>query len=319
MPDGWIPLKMRGRSWAAASGAGAGASSVVIAPSVADRTGASTGPRPARVGYHSADVQPRSRSTMSRAPLRVAVLGAGTVGLEVVRAFAAFPDRLVSADGAPLSLVGVAVRDLDARAPAGRPGRAADRRSRPPRRLARGRCDRRGHGRRRAGPDAHRGRARGRQAGRDREQARRRPSRRGARGARPPDRQRVPVRGRGRGWHPGPRAARGRVGRGSDRRPARHRQRDDEPHPDRHDERRARLRRRPRRGPGGRLRGGRPERRRRGRRRGEQARHPRPARVRHVARPGIDRPPPADRRRRRPARHHRGRRRRSSRRPPRSV
>ena len=45
--------------------------------------------------------------------MRVAVLGAGTVGLEVVRAFAAFPDRLVSADGAPLSLVGVAVRDLE--------------------------------------------------------------------------------------------------------------------------------------------------------------------------------------------------------------
>jgi homoserine dehydrogenase len=50
---------------------------------------------------------------MSRAPLRIAVLGAGTVGLEVIRAFEAFPERLASADGAPLSLVGVAVRDLD--------------------------------------------------------------------------------------------------------------------------------------------------------------------------------------------------------------
>lgn len=50
---------------------------------------------------------------MSRAPLRVAVLGAGTVGLEVIRAFEAFPERLSSADGAPLSLVGIAVRDLE--------------------------------------------------------------------------------------------------------------------------------------------------------------------------------------------------------------
>ena len=50
---------------------------------------------------------------MSRAPLRVAVLGAGTVGLEVIRAFEAFPDRLAPADGAPLRLVGVAVRDLE--------------------------------------------------------------------------------------------------------------------------------------------------------------------------------------------------------------
>ena len=66
--------------------------------------------------------------------MRVAVLGAGTVGLEVVRAFAAFPDRLVSADGAPLSLVGVAVRDLDRARQRGRPGRAPDRRPGPPRR-----------------------------------------------------------------------------------------------------------------------------------------------------------------------------------------
>ena len=49
---------------------------------------------------------------MSRAPLRVAVLGAGTVGMAVIRAFAAFPERLAPADGAPLQLVGVAVRDL---------------------------------------------------------------------------------------------------------------------------------------------------------------------------------------------------------------
>ena len=51
---------------------------------------------------------------MSRAPLRVAVLGAGTVGMAVIRAFAAFPERLAPADGVPLQLVGVAVRDLPA-------------------------------------------------------------------------------------------------------------------------------------------------------------------------------------------------------------
>ena len=49
---------------------------------------------------------------MSAAPLRVAVLGAGTVGREVVRAFAAFPDRLAVDGGPRLELAGVAVRDL---------------------------------------------------------------------------------------------------------------------------------------------------------------------------------------------------------------
>jgi len=50
---------------------------------------------------------------MSRAPLRVAVLGAGTVGLEVIRALTDDADRLTPTDGSPLRLVGVAVRDLD--------------------------------------------------------------------------------------------------------------------------------------------------------------------------------------------------------------
>ncbi len=51
---------------------------------------------------------------MTAAPLRVAILGAGNVGREVVRAFVDWPDRL-QADGAPgLELVGVAVRDVDA-------------------------------------------------------------------------------------------------------------------------------------------------------------------------------------------------------------
>ena len=49
---------------------------------------------------------------MSRAPLRVAVLGAGTVGQQVVRALLDHPERLCPTDGAPLVLAGVACRDL---------------------------------------------------------------------------------------------------------------------------------------------------------------------------------------------------------------
>jgi homoserine dehydrogenase len=51
---------------------------------------------------------------MTAAPLRVALLGAGTVGREVVRAFAERPDRLASDGGRRLELVGIAVRDVDA-------------------------------------------------------------------------------------------------------------------------------------------------------------------------------------------------------------
>jgi homoserine dehydrogenase len=43
----------------------------------------------------------------------VAMLGAGTVGRAVVEGFLAHPDRLATADGATLTLVGVAVRDLE--------------------------------------------------------------------------------------------------------------------------------------------------------------------------------------------------------------
>lgn len=49
---------------------------------------------------------------MSRAPLRVAVLGAGTVGREVVRRLLERGDRLCATDGASLVLAGVACRDL---------------------------------------------------------------------------------------------------------------------------------------------------------------------------------------------------------------
>src|ERR1051325_6770311 len=45
--------------------------------------------------------------------LRVGLLGAGTVGREVARAFAERPDRLVVDGGPRLVLAGVAVRDLD--------------------------------------------------------------------------------------------------------------------------------------------------------------------------------------------------------------
>lgn len=47
------------------------------------------------------------------APLRVAVLGAGTVGREVVRAMLERPGTLRTADGAPIVLAGVAVRDIE--------------------------------------------------------------------------------------------------------------------------------------------------------------------------------------------------------------
>ena len=50
---------------------------------------------------------------MSRAPLRVAVLGAGTVGREVVRGLLDDAQWLTPSDGPPLMLAGVAVRDVD--------------------------------------------------------------------------------------------------------------------------------------------------------------------------------------------------------------
>jgi homoserine dehydrogenase len=50
---------------------------------------------------------------MSGAPLRVAVLGAGTVGREVVRALTERGDDLTAADGSPLVLAGIAVRDVE--------------------------------------------------------------------------------------------------------------------------------------------------------------------------------------------------------------
>jgi homoserine dehydrogenase len=54
-----------------------------------------------------------SRSFVPESPLRVAVLGAGTVGREVVRAFVETPETLSAPGGRRLVLAGVAVRDLD--------------------------------------------------------------------------------------------------------------------------------------------------------------------------------------------------------------
>ena len=50
---------------------------------------------------------------MSRAPLRVGVLGAGTVGRAVIDGLTGHPERLSSADGPGLCLAAVAVRDID--------------------------------------------------------------------------------------------------------------------------------------------------------------------------------------------------------------
>jgi homoserine dehydrogenase len=50
---------------------------------------------------------------VSRPPLRVAVLGAGTVGGAVLDGLTHHPERLVTADGQPITLTAVAVRNLD--------------------------------------------------------------------------------------------------------------------------------------------------------------------------------------------------------------
>jgi homoserine dehydrogenase len=50
---------------------------------------------------------------MSAAPLRVAVLGGGTVGHALIRAFEAFPGRLAADGGRRLELAGIAVRDVE--------------------------------------------------------------------------------------------------------------------------------------------------------------------------------------------------------------
>src|SRR6478609_1758857 len=58
---------------------------------------------------------------MSRAPLRVALLGAGTVGREVAQALIERGPELSPDGGAPFELAGIAVRDLDRARAAGLP------------------------------------------------------------------------------------------------------------------------------------------------------------------------------------------------------
>jgi homoserine dehydrogenase len=58
---------------------------------------------------------------MSGVPLRVGVLGAGTVGREVIRALLDRSDDLRTSDGASLELVAVAVRDIGRAAASGLP------------------------------------------------------------------------------------------------------------------------------------------------------------------------------------------------------
>ena len=58
---------------------------------------------------------------MSAAPLRVALLGAGTVGREVARALLERGTELQAADGVPLVLAGIAVRDVGRARAAGFP------------------------------------------------------------------------------------------------------------------------------------------------------------------------------------------------------
>ncbi len=231
---------------------------------------------------------------MSRA-LRVAVLGAGTVGREVVRALVERGDELTAADGVPLELAGVAVRDLHrARAR----GLSAALLSDAPAHLV-------------ADPEidiivelmggdepAHTLIAAALAAGKAVVTANKHViAHHGAepRGHRSPNRGRTAVRGGRRRGHPRPRAAR----HGACRKPGhvgtRDRQRDDELHPQRDGSGGPGVRRGARRRPGCRLRRVGPDRRCRGPRRREQAHHPRPAGIRRLARSRRRRPPRARR------------------------
>ena len=101
-----------------------------------------------------------ARPSHERRPLRVGVLGAGTVGREVVRALLDRPRRAAAGRTArALELAAIAVRDVDRAAARGPAGGAAVRCAGPPRRRRRDRRHRRADGRRRAGPHADRRRA----------------------------------------------------------------------------------------------------------------------------------------------------------------
>ena len=103
-----MPEKMRWRGLGAWAGVGAGMSSTVIAAECTGPDGHRRAPAP-RVRYHRAHIPPQLREpTVSVQPLRVGVIGAGTVGREVVRAFLERSPRLSPVDGRPLVLTAVA-------------------------------------------------------------------------------------------------------------------------------------------------------------------------------------------------------------------
>src|SRR5512132_3907594 len=107
-PDGWMPLKIVDVSTSRSASIDVDAC-VIAAECI--REG-----RP--LGYHLADARTRPMSS----PLRVAILGAGTVGREVARALLDHPDALAPADGSSIALVGVAVRDVGRAERSGIPG-----------------------------------------------------------------------------------------------------------------------------------------------------------------------------------------------------
>ena len=63
----------------------------------------------------------RQPAVVNVAPIRIGVIGAGTVGREVIRALLEPSPRLAPSDGAPLVLAGVAVRDVPRAVAAGIP------------------------------------------------------------------------------------------------------------------------------------------------------------------------------------------------------
>ena len=232
--------------------------------------------------------------------LKVAVLGCGSVGSQVVRLLQEQAGDLAARVGAPVELVGVAVRRLDAPrevdVPEGLLTTDAAGAGRPRRRRPRHRGDRR----HRAGPRADPLRARERRQRRHRQQGAARRGRPDALRGRREGRPRPLLRGRRRRRDPDPAAAARVAGRRHGHPGARHRQRHHQLHPRQDGHLRRRLRRGARGGPGARLRRGRPDRRRRGVRRRRQGRDPGLARL----------PLPGHRLRRAPRGHLRGDRRR---------
>ena len=118
-PDGWIPLKIRGRGPSPGAGAVAGTGSIVI-------EGECSGPPPPlgcrmRSATIDADVDALPSLPLSAAPLRVALLGAGTVGREVACAILERRAELRPAGSPGLELVGIAVREPDRAIAAGLP------------------------------------------------------------------------------------------------------------------------------------------------------------------------------------------------------